>query len=722
MERKEKIKSSLLAAKPYWWLVLFVSTAWFFVAALTYAKNWYGFYNLNFLLSGVVIVPLLFFGLSLVLGSLILPRLTHETSKKLPILLCFALLIAALLTWLFPSPGPALNKFHTLRLISTGEKNPASRGEKVEVEWLRSINGSPIALDRFLLSGDWKLSGNRLISSGERPGSIAELSGMFPAGVDLRVRYQPKGGTLLVELDDMQQELDLYSAWDVGGNAVLKLPAWNAYSLLEKILTILAAVLYFLGLASLAFAIALLVELRSLPDWVERLLFVLIYLSLFVLFLGLKRSYANFNAERVYGDTITYVQTAQEPFTSISFWFSDRTFTLPVLYKITGMTSSNYTDIPAMRKTADYQTWFSAFSWVILGIAVVSSLRKKWLGPPVFAAILFFSLGLEISLWDRLLYSESLSFSLFAVLTAFWIGLGELTGKERTKVWMYLYLLAMILVTIFYSFTRDSNLYLAVSAALVFGLAVVLKRVPTHSRKYYLIYGVIVLGLFIYQNMTVSLGDRWQVHVYDNLVRRVISDEEALKYFQEAGLPTSQKLMDLGGMGVAEYQGLLMHSELPEYQAVREWVNQAGQSTYLRYMLSHPEASLLTPLRRFGMLINGSNLEYRYAIFPGQPIPEVIALNDQKIYFRSPISLILLLIPLAFGIGAYWLSKEKVHPAWLVLTVVIASIPLLAFIIWNGNPLEIERHAIQIGIQFRLAGWLALFLLADWLAFNRLHP
>jgi hypothetical protein len=189
-----------------------------------------------------------------------------------------------------------------------------------------------------------------------------------------------------------------------------------------------------------------------------------------------------------------------------------------------------------------------------------------------------------------------------------------------------------------------------------------------------------------------------------------------LEYFEEAGLPTSQKLIDLGGMGVAEYQGLLMHSELPEYQAVREWVNQSGQATYLRYLLEHPQASLLTPIRRFGMLINGSNLEYRYAIFPGQPIPDVIAANDQKVYFRSPVSLILLLIPLVFGIGAYWLRKDKLHPAWLVLTVFITSIAPLTFIIWNGNPLEIERHAIQIGIQYRLAGWVALFLLVDWLA------
>ncbi|MBP1702925.1 MAG: hypothetical protein H6Q38_2032, partial [Chloroflexi bacterium] len=148
----------------------------------------------------------------------------------------------------------------------------------------------------------------------------------------------------------------------------------------------------------------------------------------------------------------------------------------------------------------------------------------------------------------------------------------------------------------------------------------------------------------------------------------------------------------------------------------RDWVNQSGQSTYIRYLIEHPDKSLLTPIRQFETLINGSNIEYRYPIFPEQTVPEVIELNDQKVYFRSPLSLGVLLFIIGFGIVAYWFGKDRDHPAWLALTVLMVSIPPMVFIIWNGNPLEIERHAIQIGIQFRLAGWVALFLLMDWLA------
>ena len=715
-DRKQKLSSIYHAASPYGWLILLIAVAWFYVAALIYSKNWYGVYQPRVLIKGLVVIPILYMGLALVFGKLILPRLKDKSWKRISILLIFALVIAGLLAWLFPPPVPVINKLHTLRLIPTGEKNPESKATIVEVEQLRALDGTPISLDGFRLAGDWELSRNRLVYSGRQPASVAEFTGEFPVGVDLRLRFQPKAGKLLVQLDNVQQEYDLYSAWELGGNVALKLPAQAGYTPVDMILSTLGNVLYFLGIASSIFVLILVVELRVLPIWVERLILVLIYLGIFVFYLGLKRSYANFNAERIYGDTITYVQTAQSPLVSRAFWFSDRTFTLPILYKITGMRPDNFTDKDVMRTTADFQTWISAICWAVLGIAMTGSLRKKWLGPAVFAVILLFSLGLEISLWDRLMYSESVSFSLFALVLASWIGLGEQARKQQSQILGYLYLLAMLLVTIFYSFTRDTNLYLILSGALVFTLAVILKRIPSHSRKYYLIYSVVALGLFIYQNMTVNLGDRWQIHIYDNLVRRFLFDPEALNYFEEAGLPVSQELQDLSTMGVAEYQGLLMRSELPEYKSVRDWVNQSGQSTYIRYLIEHPDKSLLTPIRQFETLINGSNIEYRYPIFPEQTVPEVIELNDQKVYFRSPLSLGVLLFIIGFGIVAYWFGKDRDHPAWLALTVLMVSIPPMVFIIWNGNPLEIERHAIQIGIQFRLAGWVALFLLMDWLA------
>ena len=353
--------------------------------------------------------------------------------------------------------------------------------------------------------------------------------------------------------------------------------------------------------------------------------------------------------------------------------------------------------------------------WAVLGLVVASILRKRWLGPLAFAVILFFSLGLEISLWDYLILSESLSFSLFALLIAGWLGLGQLASGGRRSLWINIFLVALIFVATFFAFTRVSNVYLVLCGAIVFILAGILKRTPPGSRHIYWIYAGFVLGLFVFQNMTIRLGDRWQIHIFDNLVFRVIEDKEALEYFKATGLPVDEKVLALPQMSMAEYHQALFTSNEPSFMAVRDWVNKKGQSVYVRYLLEHPAKSLFAPLQNFDQLINGNNLEYRYELFPGQPVPGETMANDRKVYQRHPVVLVVFLVLQSFGILLYWIGRECRQPAWLVITVMLLSIPLLALIIWNANPLEIERHAVQIGIQFRLGGWLALLLWLDWL-------
>ena len=73
------------------------------------------------------------------------------------------------------------------------------------------------------------------------------------------------------------------------------------------------------------------------------------------------------------------------------------------------------------------------------------------------------------------------------------------------------------------------------------------------------------------------------------------------------------------------------------------------------------------------------------------------------------------------GAGMYAFDKQKFSPAWLVIAVFLVSLYPLMFIVWHGNPIEIERHAAPVGIQFRLAGWMAVVLLLDQLAWSKME-
>ena len=61
------------------------------------------------------------------------------------------------------------------------------------------------------------------------------------------------------------------------------------------------------------------------------------------------------------------------------------------------------------------------------------------------------------------------------------------------------------------------------------------------------------------------------------------------------------------------------------------------------------------------------------------------------------------------------LFARAVEPLWLVLSALLLNLYPLMFMVWHGDPMEIPRHAVQIGIQFRLAGWIAVLLFLDHL-------
>jgi ABC-type Fe3+ transport system permease subunit len=66
--------------------------------------------------------------------------------------------------------------------------------------------------------------------------------------------------------------------------------------------------------------------------------------------------------------------------------------------------------------------------------------------------------------------------------------------------------------------------------------------------------------------------------------------------------------------------------------------------------------------------------------------------------------------------AALWLRGSKKRSLWIVILALVASIYPLMFIVWHGNPQEIERHALQIAVQLRLAGWLAVITWLAWLS------
>jgi hypothetical protein len=451
----------------------------------------------------------------------------------------------------------------------------------------------------------------------------------------------------------------------------------------------------------------------SNPKLIRTALIIVIYLALLGIFWTLKWSYHDFYPLRDYRDSTSYALTAEKPLTEPSFWAGERSFTLPLLYKIVGVTAQNVKTPATMQVVAQWQTWISIFSWVVFGLTIARRFRQRWLGIIAWGLILGFSLVYDISRWDRMMLSESLSCSLLVLLLAGWVWLLDFPSAQGRSPLGILILVWVSVISVLFSFIRDSNIYFVLIAAVIFAAAALLKHFQI-SRFLALVYLGIIVQLFFAQNASISAGNRWQIFIYDHLAYRIIPNPVALDYFTKAGLPVSDTLLQIPTMRGYVYQDLLFND--PAMEPVRRWTNEHGKAVYLGYLLSDLWGSLSQPLDNASMLLNGT-LEYgdpdHARLLPTFP-DSIRGLTD--VLFSSLTRsrrYVALAYALMLALSVWALLRGWGRGAWGMLFAVLVSVYPLMFLNWHGDPMEIERHALQIAIQIRLAFWLVILLGLD---------
>ena len=715
MNIRSKIYLQVLAdirlTRRYKFILFLISCSWCYLVGVAYLTNAFGYYPLNKLPKAIVFLPVLYIILAWLVGHFVLAPQRNINKQKLFALLIACAVIFCLIIVVFPAPVPGLAQEHPLKLVVLKEKNDLSNDTRVEITKLRNLDGRSISWDNLILTGDWQIIDNRLVSGGKTLSTIEYYAPVY-GGVVFNLLYNNQSGKIEIIWDNTLQKTDLYAPEPTILNAIFKPDSWKQLEPVQIIIYLLAVSLYFMAIASLILLLVFGIELMG-SKRLTLLVIIGLYLLAFLIFVKLKFLYPSFTGERVFRDTFSYVVAAEKPLSSTEFWIGERSFTLPLMFKLLGVSTQNYQTNIVMSHVMRFQTWFSIVCWAFLGLTLGISLRKRWLGICAFGIILLFSLSLEISLWDSLLLSESISLSLFACLVGLWILLEIFSPAILRSAIGWLLFLLMVIVTLLYTFTRDTNLYFVIICGPLFALLAWLKKKDKIQRIFYSVYAVIVIAIFVFQSFSVSSGNRWQVLIYDHLALRLLKDEKAIKYLETKGLPIDEALMSVTEMTPPEYQKYFLTSD--DMEAVRNWVNSKGKNIYLQYLLLRPSLSLLEPVYKSSKLLNGSSVEYRREKQPIRPIPEVITRISKVFYPRSPFILGFMLVICIAG-AAFWLSSSEKKSVWFIIMALIVSIYPLMFIVWHGNPQEIERHALQIAVQLRLAGWMAVVTWLAWLS------
>ena len=606
---------------------------------------------------------------------------------------------------LFPVPQADFLQQHTLRIIPT----QGSSGV-VRIDRLRYLNGVRVLAEAVQTSSDWQVQGESYTTHGG-VGSELKLQGSLPVGMMVFFTYLPEGGQVQVNWDGRVKNVVLYAP--EGTNQVLVLSGWGVFELPLgwALLTVLLALAYAGGMFVLL-AVGLVVIYRLTGKHFKNMPFWGVLGSSTVVFIVLKHMYLLVDDAHKMGDTLSYVTTAQYPLSSAYFWAGVRPFTLPLEIKLLGINLQNFAKMGELSRAAVFQLFFSMVCWGMLALVLSQATRRRWLGATLFAITLSFSLSMEISLWDSLLLSESLTFSLLALLIAGWVALIVLLPRMKSGWLRWGLVVVNSVVALLYCFVRDSNVYFALGMVLVLAAGSLLVKGFGGFRKYTLVSAGLIAAIFIGQYFSLSSGNRWQVFIYDHLAMRILNNPVATQFFAKEGLPLSDALFATTLMEGSEYQRLMDQSA--ELKPVKDWVACCSKAAYIKYLLSDPLKTLAEPLRNWQPLVNGSLRGYRNPKNYVTPMPGRLKWFSDFYFARKSWLLAGLTVLSLCGLGLFLWKRE--NPLWVVIAALVLPVIPMMYFIWFAEPMEIDRHAAQIGLQLRLAGWLSVPLLLDWLS------
>jgi hypothetical protein len=208
-----------------------------------------------------------------------------------------------------------------------------------------------------------------------------------------------------------------------------------------------------------------------------------------------------------------------------------------------------------------------------------------------------------------------------------------------------------------------------------------------------------------------SSPSRWQVLIADQIDKRVMLDPTALAYFRAHGMPAhrdlSAVLYDNTRSPTVPFNAAASLLRDPRLGYFRPWFLQHGNATYTSYLIDNPAASIGIPTRRFPLILSDAALgSYRA---PGFRTPPNII--EHLFYPSSGSDMIMLELCLgalaAVGLSRRMFTRESTLPLGLMLS----ALPLAIFI-WDGEPSEVPRHALLVGVGSRLGFWLGCWLIA----------
>lgn len=402
-------------------------------------------------------------------------------------------------------------------------------------------------------------------------------------------------------------------------------------------------------------------------------------------------------APRQYFDSEVLIQISKQPWSWSHLFYPKPPF-VPIVYRLLG------SDPEAIVRL---QTAVAIISWSVLAASFASALKPRTLRIAAVAVIALFALTpIRVGL-THVILTESLNDSLQALMIAIAVQLVDPSrhGRRRVAVLGGLF----VLLGCAWVWTRDTNAVVVLAAL---PLLAILRRKLVVRARWAIAAAIVMLAmavgalwstnvippktnLTVHDYMPEDFTARGTYSMFNNIFDRVLSDPEALEFFETRGLPQTPELATLGERNQSTYLD-------PQYAAARTWIARYSRSVYMKWLVQHPidrvaelAKDLWSALGVRGMKVympegwsRGSNLATKI----------IRSLPDHKLV----IALLLLVLPIIL-----WRSLH--HPLSFLALILIASGILGVAASYFGDSIERARHCYGSGQQVIVGLLVAVF-------------
>ena len=321
------------------------------------------------------------------------------------------------------------------------------------------------------------------------------------------------------------------------------------------------------------------------------------------------------------------------------------------------------------------QTVVSAAAFAVLALTVRSTVRNARIGAALAAVVLVVGLSPRVTMWDAVLSSESLAFSLTALIVV------VLARFQRTPD------AAVLAMFVAWVFVRDAHVYLGVMVAPA--LAVMAWR----QRRQVVVIGVAATMLW---GVLASQNNRYieSYNVTANSTFHILSNPERTAWMVDHGMP------NVDAIWIADpFARQVALRDDPVWQA---WAEDDGVTTYARFLLAHPD-HLFEAVPAIVSDVGFQPESMVDGTFAPQTSPTAGPLGvlwpDEASGYVLALLCVALIGMLSVVLRRGWDSRMTL-PALLALSTVPH-----AFLVYHGAPLDLARHGFVLASMLIVSLW-----------------